>query len=350
MSLDSLKITNEAGQPVRLSLYGRIGGSFWDDIDVDSVRNALAFIEPDRAIDITLNSEGGSVFTAMAIYSLLANHKGKITVTVAGLAASAATLITSVPNAKVIMPVGAMMLIHPVRMQVAAPQTAEELMDAASNLEKIRESMVDVYQTKTGMAREAIAALMSKESFLTASDAVVMGFADDMDFTQQVTNTFDGTVAVVNGLTVSNCIPQLAPEGFFKAEKSADKKGVQMDINTFRAEHPEIVDEIRREAVAEGVARERARIKAIEEIAVAGHEALVNDAKFVNGITAEALAVEILKAEREANGKRLEAHLKDAKELDGIKPEGNNGIDPKGEKNAENEAIIAAAKRGFERA
>ncbi len=349
---DYMKITNEAGHPVRLSLFGRIGGGFWDDINEQEIKDALAFLPPDREIDILINSEGGSVFTALAIYNLLSQHKGKITITVGGLAASAATLITSIPNATVIMPTGSMMLIHPVRQMAGMPQTPEELREAAVNLEKIRETMIDVYQKKTGQSREGLLALMQGESFLTGQEAVAKGFADRIDETQSVTNTLIDGVATVNGLKVSACIVGMAPEGFFKAEISAEQ-GVTMNLEKLKAEHPDLVEAICKEAIAEGVNRERARIKAIEEIAVAGHAELVAKAKYENGMTAEMLAVAILKAEREANKARLEQHRADAKELEGLGEAGNTGFDPKAEKKAQEEAamnaVIEAGKRGFNR-
>ena len=71
-----------------------------------------------------------------------------------------------------------------------------------------------------------------------------------------------------------------------------------MNLETLKAEHPELVQVIRNEAMVEGAAQERARIQAIEDIAVVGHENLVNAAKFDGKTTAEALAVQILKADK----------------------------------------------------
>ena len=84
-----------------------------------------------------------------------------------------------------------------------------------------------------------------------------------------------------------------------------------MTLEKLKAEHPEIVEAIRNEAKAEmmkeGAENERARIKAIEEIAVTGHEELVAKAKFDEPMTAEQLAVAILKADKAKNAAALAA-------------------------------------------
>ena len=88
-----------------------------------------------------------------------------------------------------------------------------------------------------------------------------------------------------------------------------------MDLEKLKAEHPDLVQAIRNEALAEGAAQERARIQAIEDIATPGHEDLVNEAKFKTGISAEALAVSILKAEKKRAAQMLQDRADDAKDL-----------------------------------
>lgn len=126
-----------------------------------------------------------------------------------------------------------------------------------------------------------------------------------------------------------------------------------MNLETLKAEHPELVQAIRNEAIAEGAAQERARIQAIEDIAVVGHENLVNAAKFDGKTTAEALAVQILKADKARGAQMLNDRKNDAKALEGIEPEGNEGLDPKAEAkakaDAEMKAFIEAGARAYAR-
>ena len=70
-------------------------------------------------------------------------------------------------------------------------------------------------------------------------------------------------------------------------------------------------------------------------------------------MTAEQLAVAILKADKSRNTKALENRIKDAEDLGDIPPASNEGIDPdaeaKAKKDAEMKAIIEAGAKGFSR-
>ena len=353
MKLDFLKVVNDGGgKPVRLDLFGAIGGDFWDrGIDESVIKAQLEGIDENAAIDIYINSPGGSVFTALAIYNLFLRHQGDITITVAGLAASAATIITSLPDAKVIMPRGALMLVHPVRQYNDGPMTPEEMQEVAENLEKIRESILDIYAEKTCKPRDELLALMSKESFLTAAEAVEWGFADAQDDAQTVENRRAGDAVMCNGLRVSASLFDKAPAGYVQAEKTAGDKGEKMDLEKLKAEHPDILEAIRAEAIEEGAAQERARIKAIEEIAVAGYENIVAAAKFDNVMTADAVAAAIIKAQKAQAEKMLQDHAADAAALADVGADANLGMSPDAEaaakEAAEKAAVIAAGKKAF---
>ena len=53
----------------------------------------LGALPDDAAIDLRLNSPGGPVFDAVAIYNALRRHPGEVTVWIDGIAASAASYI-----------------------------------------------------------------------------------------------------------------------------------------------------------------------------------------------------------------------------------------------------------------
>ncbi len=91
------KIENSAKLPtVKIDLYGYVGGS-GDGLLTVLTRVNCEEVQKNRLnrpIDISINSFGGSVFTALAIYNLLKTHQGKINIRVDGAAMSAATIIT----------------------------------------------------------------------------------------------------------------------------------------------------------------------------------------------------------------------------------------------------------------
>ena len=121
-----------------------------------------------------------------------------------------------------------------------------------------------------------------------------------------------------------------------------------MDMETLKAEHPDIVQAIRAEALKEGAEAERARIQAIEALALPGFDEIVNAAKYETGESAAAVAVAIIKAQK-ARAEQAAANLaKDAKALEGLGTVGNTGM-AGGNEDAERAAVIAAGARGFAR-
>lgn len=346
MRNDFYKFTmaKEQNAPARLDLFGTIGGGFFEEgFDDVSFAQAMSGIGEFQPLDIYVNSPGGSVFAAISIYNIIARHQGAVTIHVSGIAASAATIITSVPNGRVVMPLGSMMLVHPVR---AAPglSTAEELQEAGKNIEKVRESVIDIYEQKTGLDRKKLTGMMQKESMLTAGEAVELGFADEVDRNTVVENIISDGVCMINGLKVSASLFDAAPQGFIKRE-------VKMDLENLTKEYPELVEEIRAKAYAQGADDERARILAIEDIATPGHDELVNQAKNDATMNAEKLAVAILKADKARNVNMLQMRANDAAELAAIPQVSNEGLLPGEEKkikeNAEEQKIIEAGRRGF---
>lgn len=347
------------GGKASLDLFGYVGGSkddpwgrgFNESEFLDDFRK----IPSDSALDISINSFGGAVYTGLSIYSLLKAHKGPITFRVDGAAMSAATIITSVPGAKVIMPRGSMMMIH--KVSSVAIGTTDDMRKAADDMEKLEENLINIYVEKTGRTADEIKEKVNAESYFTAEEAVEFGLADEIDETTEVKNTASGSFVMLNGLKADSRFFANAPKGFIHAEQpqaSAIKKEVQkMNLEQLKAEHPDLVQAIRNEAIAEGAEQERARIQEIEDIAVVGHEDLVNAAKFDGKTTAESLAVQILKADKARGAQMLKARAKDAQALEGIETAGNEGLDPKSEEkaklDAEMKAVIEAGARAYAR-
>tara|TARA_R100000808_G_scaffold8467_1_gene23989 strand:- start:2423 stop:3094 length:672 start_codon:yes stop_codon:yes gene_type:complete len=167
----------------RLYLYGSIG---WD-IDAEFVR--LALEESDGDIEVRINSGGGDVFEGQTIYSLLDDHKtrhnARVIVHVDALAASIASIIAMAGD-EIIMSDGALMMIHN-PWTPGAGGSADELRKTADVLDKIGETLVTVYENRTGLDRETIMSLMDDETWLTASEAINLGFADVMASDSNVT-------------------------------------------------------------------------------------------------------------------------------------------------------------------
>jgi len=339
------------GNESQIDLFGYVGGSKEGGFFEPEGFNEKEFLEElrsipkDNSLKISINSFGGSVFTALSIYTLLKAHKGEITFRVDGTAMSAATIITSVPNAKVIMPKGSMMMIH--KVSSWAMGNVDDFRKAADDMEKLEQNILDIYAEKTGKTVDEIKPYVDEETYFTAAEAVEFGLADEVDEKASVENKAFGDFVMINGLEVNASLFKHAPKGFFKAdmpqasavENPAGKEKKTMDLNTLKAEYPELVEEIRNEALNEGVHSERARIKAIENIAVPGYEEMVTEAKFDNAISAEALAVNILTVQKARKADMLNSRMEDAADLADIAPASNVGVEKTTNENKEQELI-----------
>lgn len=179
------QVLNKAGKTAELLIHEDIGKNWWDDSGVTS----KAFIEAVRAlgdlnaITLRINSRGGSLFDGVAICNYLKSHKASVTVIVDGVAASAASVVAMAGD-EVVMPVGAMMMVHdPISFAFG---NSAEMRKAADDLDKIKEGFLGAYTAKTGMPREDVWDLLTAETWMTAEEAVAWGFADRVDAGLQV--------------------------------------------------------------------------------------------------------------------------------------------------------------------
>ena len=145
-----------------------------DHFTLDDARSGLAQIGRQRAT-VRLNSGGGDASVGIAVASLFSAHPGGVEVIVEGVAASAASA-AACGGARVVMALGAVWMLDEARAVTLG--TAEDHEAAVAGLDAINSSLASVYAHKTGGTPQAMAALMAAETWMTADDAVVAGFAD----------------------------------------------------------------------------------------------------------------------------------------------------------------------------
>ena len=139
-------------------------------------REALEKIEGD--VVLRINSDGGDVFeAAVMVQALRERQEGehKVLAVIDGIAASAATLLTSAADEVTIAEMGFLM-IH--QAGGGAYGLAEDLERGAKVLRDINDSAATLYVERTGMSYDEIVAMMDAETYLAAADAVEKGFAD----------------------------------------------------------------------------------------------------------------------------------------------------------------------------
>ena len=139
-------------------------------------------------IDLRLNSPGGSVFDAVAIFNALQRHDGTITVWIDGIAASAASYIAMAGD-EIVMPENAFLMIHDPSGLVMG--TAADMREMADTMDKIAGSMIRGYAGRSGRSEEEIAALMTAETWFDAQDALAAGLATRMAEPVRIAASFD---------------------------------------------------------------------------------------------------------------------------------------------------------------
>jgi len=165
----------------RVNVYDVISNDdFWGyGIGPKQVAEALEAFEKDgvEELAIHMNSPGGDVFAGAAIHSLLAAWKGKKTIHVDGLCASAAATIAMAGDS-IVMGRAAMMMIHNPRGYGFGESA--ELRKTADRLDSIAEIMAGLYAECSGKSVDEIKGLMSAETWYSAEEAVEAGFADSV--------------------------------------------------------------------------------------------------------------------------------------------------------------------------
>ena len=180
-------------------------------------------------ITININSQGGNVFSAIAIYNLL-KDKG-VTFQIEGLCASAATIITCA--GRCIAPKNALFIVHNPFVELWNSYTAAELEQLKKSLDIIQGEIVDIYRTKVKDAD--LVQLMDAETWLTAEEAAELGFIDEVTGETEIEVDAARNVVFVNkmGLTCRNLkkFPLESKAAILNAERERvkmlqSKKGV----------------------------------------------------------------------------------------------------------------------------
>lgn len=164
----------QADKPVvEIRIYGEIG--FWGTTAEAFVAELDAAAAGGADILVSLNSPGGDVFDAFAIYNALRRYAGRVTTRVDSVAASAASLIAMAGD-QLIMPENTQLMIH--NAWIITGGTAEDLRTTAEMMDRIRDGVVAAYSRKSGLDSDKIIEMMDATTWMTALEAQAMGFCD----------------------------------------------------------------------------------------------------------------------------------------------------------------------------
>lgn len=155
-------------------LYDEIGA--WGISAQQFARDLKALGDLQR-IDLRVHSPGGDVFEGTAIYNLLKHHPARVEGYVDGLAASMATVILMACDV-VHIPENGMMMVH--KPWGITGGDADDMRRYVELLDKIEDTMVMAYASKTGKTADEIKSLLKEETWMTGREAVEAGFADQL--------------------------------------------------------------------------------------------------------------------------------------------------------------------------
>lgn len=175
-----IKNQDESGSEMRtLFLNGEISDETWygDEVTPKLFKDELE--SGSGPISVWINSPGGDVFAAAQIYNMLMDYPYDVAVKIDGLAASAASVIAMAGTTVEMSPVAMMMIHNPATIAIG---DSEEMKKAVKMLDEVKESIMNAYEIKTGLARDKISKLMDAESWFNAKKAVELGFADKILF------------------------------------------------------------------------------------------------------------------------------------------------------------------------
>ena len=167
-------VRNEDGTRT-LTIDGVIAEESWfdDDVTPKLFRDQLNAGNGD--IVLYVNSPGGDCVAASQIYTMLMEYKGRVTVKIDGIAASAASVIAMAGTEVLMAPTALLMVHNPLTVAIG---DTEEMQKAIAMLDEVKESIISAYELKTGMSRLKISNLMDAETWMNAQKAIELGFAD----------------------------------------------------------------------------------------------------------------------------------------------------------------------------
>ena len=315
-------VKNDEEKTAELILYGSIGSDeYWDDISDKVFKQDIENLGDVENITLHINSPGGSVFSAVAIANTLKNHKAKVTANIDGLAASAATIITSACDT-VRMPKNALFMIHnPITFAYGNNQ---EMQKTVEMLDKVKNSIIETYLSKTKADKKTLSELMDNETWMDAETAKEYGFVDEI-VDEEVGKEF-----VENKLIINNMAFDISKfKNFRKAKDTVidnkkNTKEVKMTLEELKNQFPDLYDYVLNEGKKIGKEEEKERLKAIDDIGVNNYSDLIENAKYVNPISASELAINILKKQKEEKAQKLQ-NIKNESQDNFIPPVANDG-------------------------
>lgn len=247
-------------------------------------------------IVVRINSGGGDVFVANAIYTRLKDYNAKITVKIDGWVASAATIIAMAGDV-IQIPENGVFMIHDPKLGACDYYKEEELRKLAKELEVVKESIINAYSMKTGKDKEEISKLMSEETWLIGQEAIDSGFCDELILDEVKTESENSSNVVVNSIEFNvSGFKNIPDRLLIRNNQRNDMNFInKVTVKDLTERYPILINEIKLNSINE----ERKRIKDIQSLNADGFEEIINKSMFEEPISAGEVAIKIVLKEKE---------------------------------------------------
>ncbi len=153
-----------------------------DDVTANLVVAQMLFLEmeePDKEINLYINSPGGSVTAGMAIYDTMQYLRCPVSTLCIGMAASmgAFLLTAGAKGMRRILPNAEVMIHQPLG---GAQGQATDIAIHAEYIMKIKKKLNTILAQRTGQPLEKVEADTERDHFLSAEEALAYGIVDEI--------------------------------------------------------------------------------------------------------------------------------------------------------------------------
>lgn len=173
----------------KLNIEGYIGGtdmvslfSGAETFNLAALKRFLDTLEEDVTdIHVYINSGGGSVIEGWAIYDKLKTSGKKITTIGEGMVGSIATIIFMAGDYRKLHENSRFFIHNPYwQPDSPTPMEADDLISLGESLQAEQKKILDFYSIQTGKSIEELEPLMQKATDLTSTQAIELGFANEI--------------------------------------------------------------------------------------------------------------------------------------------------------------------------
>jgi len=295
-------------------IVSSISQRYYDQEKIEAVSPARIEKELREAggkdIELYINSNGGSVFAASEIYTLLKEYKGKVTAKIVGLAASAASFFVMAADQALISPLGQIMIHNASTSTYGNSDSHRSSYEMLSGTDK---AIANVYRLKTKLPIDKLLELMNKTTWMNAEKAVELGFVDGVMFNTKEIEPFtqasyqekklpqhvQNIVDRIENKTLSNYVYNLSSMPMNEQPKSVPitvktqttRSDYFMNAADLQMKQPELYNEI----VKLGMQQERQRVETLQNLAHVVDDPQMVQHAIQNGKDAGELAIDMVK-------------------------------------------------------